>query len=305
MAVDMNLTHLDTFLKVAKLRSFSAAAEQLNVSKGLVSRHIKALETDLNTTLLHRTTRSVSVTEAGKTLLETVLQIEGLTFKARRSIESLQKEDFGHIRFTAPSSLYQKFCSSLIPAFNADYPNVDIHLEFSTSLMDIEFGEFDVALRAHDQLPSNVIAKPVGAMINILVASPKWAEKKPINSPYGLIDVDSLQNSLNSKWNQWALVSDDGNHAVIDTKGTISSSNYDALKALAIAGMGVANLPIPIVEDSLKTGELVRILPQWHTTPHRFYLVYARQKQYPKKLTDFINIVFEWRESNAHWFSKQ
>jgi len=301
----MNLTHLDTFLKVAKLRSFSAAAAQLNVSKGLVSRHIKALETDLNSTLLHRTTRSVTVTEAGNTLLNTALQIEGLTFKARRNIESLQKEDCGHIKFTAPSSLYQKFCTSLIPEFNASYPNVDIHLEFSTALMDIEFGEFDVALRANDQLPSNVIAKPVGAMINILVASPEWAEKKPINSPYELTEVESLQNSLNSEWNQWALICEDNNHAIIDTKGTISSSNYGALKALAIAIMGVANLPIPIVEDSLKRGELVRVLPQWHTTPHYFYLVYARQKQYPKKLTDFINSIFVWRTKNAHWFTSQ
>jgi len=300
----VNLTHIETFLKVAKLKNFSAAAEQLNVSKGLVSRHIKALESDLTCTLFHRTTRSVTLTEAGQELLDTAQQIEGLTLKASRNIQNLLQEDRGYIRFTAPSSLGSLLCSKMLPEYSERYPNVNINLALTTDLKDVEFGEFDVALRAHENLPDNLIAKNLGSMKNVLVASPGWLSQHPINIPDDILEVDCIQNSLNANWNQWLLFSNDHQQTLIRTQGKFSCSNYEGIKALATASMGLANLPLPLVEALLDNGQLVRVLPQWYGAQHHFNLVYAQQRFYPQKLRDFIDAVITWRDDNSRWFTR-
>ncbi|EGU44025.1 LysR family transcriptional regulator [Vibrio splendidus] len=298
----MNLTHLETFLKVAQLKNFSAAAEQLDVSKGLVSRHIKSLESDLTCTLFHRTTRSVTLTEAGRELLDTAQKIEELTLKASKSIQDLLAEDRGDIRFTAPSSLGSQLCTKMLPEYKKQYPNMKIKLELTTALKDVEFGEFDVALRAHEDLPENLIAKNLGAMKNILVASPDWLTQNVIKVPEDIQNVECIQNTLNPTWNNWSLFSNGRQDVLIRSQGKYSCSSYEGIKALATAHMGLANLPLPVVEELLDSGQLVRILPEWHSLQHHFYLVYAKQRFYPKKLRDFINTLLIWRDENSRWF---
>ncbi|WP_394391301.1 LysR family transcriptional regulator [Shewanella woodyi] len=298
----MNLTHIETFLKVAQLKNFSAAAEQLNVSKGLVSRHIKALESDLTCTLFHRTTRSVTLTEAGRELFDTAQQIEELTLKASKNIQELLREDRGYIRFTAPSSLGNQLCTKMLPEYSEHFPNVKINLELTTDVKDVEFGEFDVALRANENLPDNLIAKNLGTMKNILVASPDWLTRNIIKTPDDILNVECIQNSLNQNWNQWSLFSNDNQRALIRSQGKYSCSSYEGIKALATASMGLANLPMPIVEELLDSGLLIRVLPEWHSLQHHFYLVYAQQRFYPQKLRDFIDTVLVWRDDNSRWF---
>ncbi len=302
IGANVNLTHIETFLKVAKLRNFSAAAEELNVSKGLVSRHIKSLESDLKCTLLHRTTRSVTLTEAGRELFDTAQQIEGLALKALKNIQDLLQEDRGYIRFTAPSSLGSQLCTRMLPEYSERYPNVKINLELTSDLKDVEFGEFDVALRSHENLPDNLIAKNLGTMKNVLVASPDWLTRHVINCPDDIFDVECLQNSLNPNWNQWSLFSHDNQQTLIRTQGKFSCSNYEGIRALATAGIGLANLPMPVVEELLDSGLLVRVLPEWHSSQHHFHLVYAQQRFYPQKLRDFIDTVLAWRDDNSRWF---
>lgn len=298
----MNLTHIETFLKVAKLRSFSAAAEELNVSKGLASRHIKSLELDLTCTLLHRTTRSVTLTEAGRELFDTAQQIEGLVLKTSKNIQDLLQEDSGYIRFTAPSSLASQLCTRILPGYSERYPNVKVDLELTSDLKDVEFGEFDVALRSHENLPDNLIAKSLGIMKNVLVSSPDWLTRHVINSPDDIFNVECIQNSLNPNWNQWPLFSNDNQQTLIRTQGKFSCSNYEGIRALAIAGIGLANLPMPVVEESIDSGLLVRVLPKWQSSQHHFHLVYAQQRFYPQKLRDFIDTVLGWCNDNSRWF---
>lgn len=298
----MNLTHLETFLKVAQLKNFSAAAEALNVSKGLVSRHIKSLESDLKCNLFYRTTRTVTLTEAGRELHDTAQKIEKLTLKVSKNIQDLLSEDRGDISFTAPSSLGYQLCTKMLPQYRNQYPNMKINLELTTDLKDVEFGDFDVALRAHEELPDNLIAKNLGAMKNILVASPNWLTRNVIKTPKDIYNVECIQNTLNPNWNNWSLISNDKQEVIIRTQGKYSCSSYEGIKALTTAHMGLANLPLPVVEELIDSGQLVRVLPEWHSLQHRFYLVYAQQRFYPKKLQDFINTILVWRDENFRWF---
>lgn len=298
----MKLTHVETFLKVAQLQSFSAAADALNVSKGLVSRHIKSLEAALQCSLLHRTTRCVTLTEAGNELFVAAVQIEALTHKASNNIKRILQDDHGVIRFTVPKSLGCQLCKKAIPDFVHLYPNVKIDLEMTNELKDIEFGEFDIALRTHDNLPNNVIARNLGSMKNILVASPEWVSRYQITTPNDLNHVECIQNSVNKSWNHWPLFSDDQTDKVISTNGNFTCSSYEGIRALALSGLGLANLPIPLVEEYIDEGQLVRVLPQWYSVQHHFHLVYAQQQCYSQKLKCFIKTLLCWRNDNKHWF---
>lgn len=298
----MKLTHVETFLKVAQLQSFSAAADALNVSKGLVSRHIKSLEAALQCSLLHRTTRCVTLTEAGHELFVAAVEIEVLTHKASNNIKRILQDDHGVIRFTVPKSLGCQLCKKAIPDFVHHYPNVKIDLEMTNELKDIEFGEFDIALRTHDNLPNNVIARNLGSMKNILVASPEWVSRYQITTPNDLNHAECIQNSVNKSWNHWPLFSDDQTDKVISTNGNLTCSSYEGIRSLALSGLGLANLPIPLVEEYLNEGQLVRVLPQWYSVQHHFHLVYAQQQCYSQKLKCFIETLLCWRNENEHWF---
>ena len=179
-----------------------------------------------------------------------------------------------------------------------------IKLDFSTELKDVEFGDFDVALRTNNRLPDNLIAKDFGLMKNVLVASPDWLNSQLIASPDDLFDVDCIQHSFNADWNQWALHSNEGEKFIVHSQGKVSCSNYEGIIALAIAGGGLANLPLAIVGDLLAAGKLIRVLPTWHSTPHHLHLVYAKQRFYPKKLRAFIDALILWRDKNSDWFQR-
>ncbi|WP_339388746.1 LysR family transcriptional regulator [Vibrio caribbeanicus] len=298
----MNLTHLDTFLSVAKMNSFSSAADHLGVSKGLVSRHIKALEVELSCTLFYRNTRNVSLTEAGKELFLIAKEIEVLKLGAEKKIHDLLQEDQGVIRFTAPISLGPNLCRAVIPKFRARYPNVNLDIDFSTLIKDVEFGSMDIALRAYSELGDNLVAKDFGWMKNLVVSSPEFQSKHRIKAPSDLVGLECIGNLINSDWDQWPLFSANNEKVVVPSGGKLACSSYDGILQFALLGEGVANLPMPIAEKYLATGQLVEVLPGWYSLIHYFHLVYAYQRNYPKKLRDFIGALVDWKESHEKWF---
>ncbi|MDD1779935.1 LysR family transcriptional regulator [Enterovibrio sp. ZSDZ35] len=298
----MNLTHLESFLHVAKQGSFSAAADALNVSKGLISRHVKALESDLACTLFHRTTRTVTLTEAGEALLEKARKIELLALEASKEIEDLTQDNAGTIRFTAPAGLGDKICETMVATYAKKYPNVNIVLDFDTDIKDVEFGGFDIALRAHDDLPDNLVARRLGSLKNVLVASPTWLKQHPIHTPNDLLSLECIQSCFVSSWNNWLLMNDEGTELTIQTQGKLSCSTYAGTMALTLANLGVANLPLHVVEEQLAQGHLVQVLPSWRSRLHNLHVIYAKQRFYPIKLRDFIDTVMAWRNTHSHWF---
>lgn len=298
----MNLTHLRTFLHVAQLGGFSAAADSLDISKGMVSRHIRSLETALQCQLFYRTTRSVTLTEAGKVLLEKAQQIEALAHQAQANIHHLIQEASGNLKFTAPSALGRIICKEVLSDYTSDYPQVNIALNFSRQINDIEFGQFDIALRIYNEMPDNVVAKDFGVVKNILVASPKWLQENPIANVGDLAEVNAIHDSHREHWNNWQLHTQTGEKAHIQTQSHLACSDYSDTQLMAQLGLGVANLPRYVVEEDLKTGELVHLLPDWYSGIHHLYLVYTQQRTYPQKVTHFIQLIKQWRDNHCEWF---
>lgn len=301
----MNLTHLRTFLHVAQSGGFSAAADTLDISKGMVSRHIGSLEASLQCQLFYRTTRSVTLTEAGKALLDKAQQIEDLANQAQATIYHLIQEASGTLKFTAPSALGRAVCKAVLGDYTNDYPQVNVVLNFSRQINDIEFGQFDVALRVYDEMPDNVIAKDFGYVKNILVASPKWLQENLIASVQDLAEVNAIHDSHREGWNTWQLATRTGEKASIKTQSRLVCSDYGDTQLMATLGLGVANLPRYVVEDDLAQGRLIHLFPEWHSGIHHLYLVYTRQRTYPQKVVSFIERIKQWRADHGEWFLQQ
>lgn len=298
----MNLAHLKTFLEVARHGGFSAAADSLDISKGMASRHIRSLEESLQCQLFHRTTRIVTLTEAGEELLDKTLKIEELVQQAQLNIHNLVQEASGNVKLTAPTALGRIICMEVIQNYAMEYPKVKLSLEFNRQINDVEFGQFDIALRIYDQIPDNVVAKDFGYVKNILVASPQWLQATPLSHIEDLHKVDVV-NDLNNEWNTWELQTDTGAREVIPTHGNVACSDYSDTLLMTKMGFGLANLPRYVVEEDLKQGALIHVLPDWYSHKHRLYLAYTKQRSYPKKVTALINRIRHWRAAHPEWFS--
>ncbi len=152
----MNIAHLASFYEVVLRGSFSAAADTLGVSKGMLSRHVSALESSLNAQLLQRTTRRLSLTEAGKTLYQQAGEIFALARQAEQDIQALTEEDGGRLRFTCPVSTGDRMVSELLASFAALCPGVEVELNFTNQMVDMSQGENDIALRAMNEVPRKI-----------------------------------------------------------------------------------------------------------------------------------------------------
>ena len=290
----MNLQYLESFYCVASQGGFSAAAEHLNVSKGLISRHIKGLEGELNTQLFHRTTRSVTMTEAGHHLFLKAEQIFSLANSAHQQVLDLTQNSEGLIRFTSPVTLGEKLIPEVLASFTKQCPHVHVELNFSTSTLNVETGEQDIALRAFDVIPDNLVVKPIGKTRNVLVASPSYIQE--FGQPKTPLDIHKHQcitNSLKEAWNNWKLVkgSDTLN---IEVKGLFSTNEYSTARMLALDNRGIANIPYYLVESDIKVGSLVNLLSDYQVPVHELNIVHAGQRILPKKMRIFKTLVSQW-----------
>jgi DNA-binding transcriptional LysR family regulator len=293
----MNLTYLQTFLVVAEERSFTKAAEVLNVSKGLVSRHVQRLEEVLNSKLFHRTTRSINLTEVGEELFSKAKQIQLLATEAEMRVRDITQEVSGDLKVTAPSEFGRALCRHVIPFFCQQYPKVNLVLDFGPIKKKIEAGDFDLAFRAYDELPNDVVARDLGYIRSVLVCKAQYAKVKQFNAIDDIHQCDFILNTQNEHWNQLELISDKQTYNV-EVTGTISANTYNSILELAVQGMGVASLPYYQVEELLKSGELIQVFPEWSVKTHKLSLIYAQRRVTPKKLVTFQLAVKQWLDSN-------
>lgn len=311
----MNLTYLQSFAAVVSQGGFSAAAEHLKVSKGLVSRHVNKLESELGTKLLHRTTRVIRLSEAGEKLYLEAQKIFSLARTVERDIQDITQEASGLLRFTAPMSIGDRIIRDLLPRYQALCPNVVLELNFSNQAYDLASGENDIALRAFETLPDLVVARSVGKMRNVLVASEQYlAKHSAIERLEDLAEHNCILNSHQQAWNVWrfepcvketSLQCEGANtldkEMPIVVNGSVATSKYATAKILAEQGVGVANLPWYFVEQAVLDKKLQLLLTQYVTFVHEMTIVHASQRQLPKKVKVFKDLLIEWFELHPEY----
>lgn len=294
----MNLIYLQTFKVVAEQQSFTKAAETIGVSKGLVSRHIVKLENSLALKLFHRTTRSLNLTEAGEKLLYKAKQIQQLATEAEIQLKDMTQEMSGELKVTAPLEFGRMLCRHVIPNFQHQHPTIKLQLDFGPLKKMIEIGDFDIAFRAYDILPSNVIAKNIGNIRNVLVCDNRFQQKQQIKTIEQLQHCQFIENSQNKNWNQLNLFKND-QHRLIKLSGSIRCNTYHSILELVRQSMGVASLPYYQVEDLINTGQLFHLLPEYGIKTHPLSIIYAQRKTTPLKIQAFYIEVQKWLQSNV------
>lgn len=275
----MDLNSAFYFIQVVQAGSFVQASRLLEVPKSTLSDKISELETELGVMLLLRTTRKLSLTEAGETFYRKVqpalLQIR----TASEETSDFQTAPQGRLRITAVSGLGSSSLIDAIARFRQKFPAIKVELDFTDRLVDIVGEGYDIAIRAGALEDSTLISKKVGTSSFGLIAGPKYLKKHVTpKHPKELIHHSCIQFSTYGVDPVWDLQSQSGKKARIDISGGVSANSISAIKRLAELDEGIALLPLFQCQKKFERGSLVHILPEWATELAPVHLVYPRQK---------------------------
>ncbi|NTX42203.1 LysR family transcriptional regulator [Burkholderia cepacia] len=260
-----DLNDLYYFVKVVEHGGFTQAGRALDVPKSTLSRRIAALEAKYDVRLLQRTTRHFTVTETGREFHERCLAVLVEADAAREVIERRHAEPRGIVRVSCPTALLEYRVSELVARFMAIHPQVQVHLEATNRRVDLLSEGFDLALRV--RFPpledSDLVMRVLADSPQRLVAAPHWLDgRAPLSDPAGLAGAPSLDWGP-ARHHVWQLVGPNGEHAQLRHHPRFVTDDMHALRDAAIHGVGIVQLPCMVVEDDLRDGTLVDVLPGW------------------------------------------
>lgn len=287
------LTGVEVFAKVAAVGSLSSAARAMGMSQTMVTKHVAALEARLGVKLFHRTTRRLSITEAGRSYLESSARILAEIEAADAAVAADRIEPRGLLRLNAPVSFGTRQIAPLLPEFAARHPRVTVELGLNDRLVDLADEGWDLAIRIGNLSNSSLIARRIAPCRIILCAAPSYikARGKP-RTVSSLADHNCLGYTLSQRQpvDRWAF--GPRGEVSVQVAGNLRANNGDALLAAAIAGQGVIHQPSFIVADDLRAGRLVALnLDQPAIDLAGIYAVYLPDR-YPaakvRALIDFI-----------------
>jgi DNA-binding transcriptional LysR family regulator len=289
------------FVSVVNEGSFSNAATAMQLSPQLVSKYVSKLEERLDIRLLNRTTRKVSLTEAGTDYFQHAQQILLSIDDMESKLGGLQQNPKGTLRISAPVSFALKHMAQLVTDFQSLYPSVMIDLQLTDRKVDIVEEGFDIALRIGQLKSSSLIAKYVAPIRVILCASPDYLKKH--GTPHRPEDL------RNHRYLHYSYMERNAKEAIYQWLGTeggqlsgeLSSNNGDLLVNAAIAGAGLALQPTFIASEALSRGELVMVLPDYEPETLGLYAVYAHRKLLPHKIRCFIDFIEGYYGSPPYW----
>jgi DNA-binding transcriptional LysR family regulator len=277
-----------TFLTVAEQSSFSAAARLLGMTPASVTRTVSGLEEQLGVQLLLRTTRKVSLTSAGAAYAARVAPLVDGLARATEETRDLQKVTAGSIRVSAPMSLGMKVLPTVLSQFSIIHPKTSVAIELSDRFVDIVEENYDLAIRiSGPPTDKSTIWRKIRPVPRLLVASPSFlVQNGTPKLPEDLATLECLSYHDQSKTETWEL-SRPGQTRTVEANGRFSINNGDFLCRLAVAGEGIALLPRFIVEDELRAGSLVEVLPGWTTPEIWLTLYYPPYEHLPLRVATF------------------
>ncbi len=250
------------FACVIEHRSFSAAANAIGVSKATVSKGVARLEASLGTTLFHRTSRRLSLTDSGAALAERAARILAEAQGAEEQARNAASAPAGLVRIAAPITFGIRFVADAVADFLQDHPGIEIDLRLSDARVDIVADGFDIALRIADLPDSSLRARRLAPVRVRVVASPGYlAEHGTPHHPaeLGQHACFGYANAIGT----WHFRKSNGEEAAVRPKGPLVTDNGDAMLPALCAGLGIARLPDFIVDGEIAAGRLVEILPDW------------------------------------------
>ncbi|MGY3585994.1 DNA-binding transcriptional LysR family regulator [Bradyrhizobium sp. USDA 4341] len=287
------LDGVEAFLSVAQHRSFRRAATELAVTPSAISQAVRALEARLGAVLFIRTTRSVGLTEAGERFLTRARPAFEELVAASGAARELGQKPAGLLRLTVPRSVVPILLEPLIASFCKAYPEIEVELAASEELVDLAAGGFDAGIRMGQFINPDMIAvrltKPFPFAI---VGSPDYlARRGRPKRPDDLREHACLRlRRSNGGLAPWSL-NDNGRSIELAVSGSFIGHDFPTLVGAAIEGVGLAQVPAPLVAGAVKEKKLVRVLEPFATTTPGVFLYYPGHRQIMPKLRAFIDHV--------------
>lgn len=291
------LLTMTTFVKVVKYASFTAAAQDLRISRTLVSRHIADLEDHLGVRLLHRTTRKVTPTSAGHDYHALCLRVLKEIEAGEEDILASRDQIQGEIGILCPIWIGSFGVSAASAQFCAENPGAQIRLHFaepSANPHDFLDRGFDLCVQPTFLRDSSIMVKKIGEIDSVLVASPNYlAEKGTPASVRDLTAHECLPKENDSEW-----IFAEGERVALRGSARFSSNSVFSLCTAAVAGLGIAMLPDKIAEPDLKAGALVRLLPDQPVESRPLFVAYAPGGEVPRRVRTLIGFLAQWFQLN-------
>lgn len=288
-----SLSAIAAFVQAAEMRSYSEAARHLGVSASAVGKSVCRLETRLGVRLLHRSTRSITLTAEGAVFLERCRRILCELESAELELSETRQAPQGRLRISLP--LVGMLVMPALTAFMHRYPAIELDVDFSDRLVDVINEGFDIVMRTGEPTDSRLVSRPVGNYRLLLVAAPGYLASR--GTPRGPADLQHhacLQHRFPStgKLEPWPLKRDAG-MAEWTVPASMVCNTSAALLDVAVAGLGIACLPDFLVRPALQRGELVSVLDAHVEHQGTFRLLWASSKHLAPKLRVFIDFVGE------------
>ena len=281
------------FVGVIDAGSFTAAARALGHSTSYVSKEITRLEKRLGSRLLNRTTRTISLTDAGRAYYERCRQIVIDAENAERSINQLQETPSGLLRINAPVSFGSKYLLDVLSQFMHRYPEVKMEVEFNDRLIDVVAEGYDAVIRVGEIKDSNLVARKFTSSRGVVVASPDYLKRKGCpKRAEDLMKHDCIAYSLLPTPTQWDFYKDGVRSSItIDPRVMCNSATIEV--AMVMQGIGITRLPLFTCEQEVASGELQIILDDYDQIKLDVYAVYPHRQYLTAKVRAFVDFVVD------------
>jgi DNA-binding transcriptional LysR family regulator len=296
------LRTIEAFVRVAESGSFSEAARRLRSSKSAVSRQVATLEAELDARLFHRTTRSLTLTEAGRSYFERATRILADLEEANLSVSQLQAAPRGRLRVNAPMSFGFLHLAPAIPDFLSRYPQIEVDMIMNDRFVDLVDEGFDVAVRIGRLEDSSLVARKLAPIRRAVCASSTYLNARGVpHSPDDLTAHECLCYSNVAVANEWRFTAQDGRLWPVQVKGRLSTNNGDALVAAALKGLGLVNQPTFIVGHHLQDGTLIAVLDEFVHQDMAVSAVYPHSRHLSPKVRAFVDFLVERFGPRPYW----
>lgn len=292
----LGLTELTAFRTIAEQKSFSAAGRVLGVSASALSHTLKNMEETLNVRLFNRTTRSVSLTEAGEQFFNRIVPSMTDLQEAVNELSVSQECPTGKIRISSSDTGAIPLIRDFLPQFFEKYPDIHVEIVAESRFVDIVSEGFDAGIRLYETIPGDMVAiKLTPELKMIAVATPQYLQaNQPPLVPQDLKEHHCIRYRFDSgTLNLWELTSN-GESVTMDVDGPLTLGNTNLMVEAALTGIGIAWVPEPQVREYLDSGRLIHVLPEWATELSELCLYYPANRYPPSVFKIFTQALREW-----------
>lgn len=288
----MDIQDLRIFSRVAALQSLSAAAGELGLTPGAVSKRLQALEEELGARLFHRTTRSIRITEEGRLLVDHARRILDEVDRARASVGANVLAPRGLIKLATPATLARVVVFDAVTSFMRTYPEIEVVVNITDQSVNLQDDGYDVAIRTGEAPESSLISHRLASDHEVLVAAPRYIERH--GEPTQSCDLTTHACLVLNEQTTWTLTIE-GRQVTARPGGRVRANDSEFLYQSALTGEGIMRVSRLRADDDLRSGRLVMVLPNYEVSPgSAIWAVYPSSRYVMPRLRVLLDFLADW-----------